>query len=242
MDNLINNLRNTIFGEEVIELVIDVSEIGIDNIIKDEVLTEIPILKSIIALYHVSDRIIERRLLKHTIAFVNSFNKGKLTKEEIDIYQRKLEAGNKVLEDELERILFLLELNTEIIQSKILASMYLAYVKGKIKWDKFCELSEANRRMFIADIRIMRIFERKEQYYNFKNDEKHQLVRLMGLGMLAERESPAARDYVDIGEVELKYMRKVKDKQGYYYEIDYHDELKYEVTNFGDLYLSFVDI
>ena len=120
--------------------------------------------------------------------------------------------------------------------------MYLAYVKGKFKWDKFCELSEANRRMFVADIRIMRIFEQKDRYYQFKNDEKHQLICLMGMGMLAEKESPAARDYNEIRDIELKYMRKVKYKQGFYYEEDYDDRLKYEVTNFGDLYLSFVEI
>ena len=241
MVNLIKSLRDTIFSEEATEWLVELSEIGIDSVLENEILKEIPILKSITTLYHVVDRIKEKRLLKHTMAFVDSFNKGNLTKEEKDLYQKRLEKENSYLEDELERILFLLEENSEVIQSRILAKMYLAYIKGKLKWDKFCELSEANRRMFITDIRIMRIFERKEQYYQFRNDEKQQLVRLTGLGMLAEKESPAARDYNEIGNVELKYMRKVKDKQGFYYEEDYDDRLKYEVTNFGDLYLSFIE-
>ena len=86
-------------------------------------------------------------------------------------------------EIELGRVLIILGNQIEQIQSRVLGSFYAAYVKGAISWGKFCELSEANHRMFISDYQIL--FEAAiNDGLKIRNRELYQVDRLISLGLL----------------------------------------------------------
>ena len=71
----------------------------------------------------------------------------------------------------------------EQIQFQVLGSFYAAYIKDAISWEKFCELSEANRRMFISDYQIL--FEATNNNgLKIQNRELYQVDRLISLGLL----------------------------------------------------------
>ena len=97
----------------------------------------------------------ERNLIKQTLAFITEFNSGSISQEKLDEHREKLEANPKEAEKELGRVLIILGKQVEQIQFQVLGSFYAAYIKDAISWEKFCELSEANRRMFISDYQIL---------------------------------------------------------------------------------------
>ena len=84
----------------------------------------------------------------------------------------------------------------EQIQSQVLGSFYAAYVKGAISWEKFCELSEANRRMFISDYQIL--FEAAiNDGLKIQNRELYQVDRLISLGLLQNQNRLGGNVWLD---------------------------------------------
>ena len=102
----------------------------------------------------------------------------------------------KEAEKELGRVLIILGNQVEQIQSQVLGSFYAAYVKGAISWEKFCELSEANRRMFISDYQIL--FEAAiNDGLKIQNRELYQVDRLISLGLLQNQNRLGGNVWLD---------------------------------------------
>lgn len=89
----------------------------------------------------------DRNLLKQTLKFIQTFNEKKLQK-----YKKKIEQDPKRAEEELGRVLIILNNTVEIKKSELLGKIFRAYVDERIVWEQFGELSEAISRLFISDI------------------------------------------------------------------------------------------
>lgn len=182
MDKLVPAMKDTLFSP-IFEISGEYAEIGIDAILEDKALKEIPIIGTLVTAYKVGYNLHERNLIKQTIAFITEFNSGHISQEKLDKYREELESNPKKAEKELGRILIILNKQVEQIQSQILGSFYAAYVNGAISWEKFCELSEANRRMFASDYQIL--FEAAvNDGLKIQNKELYQVDRLISLGLL----------------------------------------------------------
>lgn len=182
MNELVPALKDTLFAPTY-EIVAEYAEIGIDSLMDSDALKGIPIVGTLAAICKVGYNIRERNLIKQTLDFVVGFNAGTLSREKIDEYRYKLESNPAKAEKELGRVLIILGNHIEDIQSQVLGSFYSAYVKGAISWDKFCELSEANRRMFVNDYHILQEAARNGGI-NINNQELYQVDRLISLGLL----------------------------------------------------------
>lgn len=182
MDSLVPAFKNTIFSPTY-ELATEYAEIGIDAVLESGALKEIPIVKTISAICKVGYNLHERNLIKQTLSFINGFNSGELSQEKIEEYRQNLENDPDKAEKELGRVLIILGNHIENIQSQVLGGFYSAYVKGAISWEKFCELSEANRRMFVSDYMILSEAARNNGI-NIENRELYQVDRLISLGLL----------------------------------------------------------
>jgi hypothetical protein len=116
--------------------------------------------------------------------------------------------------------------------------MYLAYVKEEITWTKFCELSEANRRMFISDYDVLLRLSRNragEQILDNKN--KYMVGRLIGLGLLVEKESPAAEK----DPIKEMVKRMKKSEGGLEVKPVFRNfNGDYQITPFGKIFLRFL--
>ena len=154
MSELVPALKDTLFSPTY-EIVAEYAEIGIDALLENEVLKEIPVVGTLSSLCKVGYNLHERNLIKQTLAFITEFNSSSISQEKLDEHREKLEENPKEAEKELSRVLIILGKQVEQIQSQVLGSFYAAYIKGAISWEKFCELSEANRRMFISDYQIL---------------------------------------------------------------------------------------
>jgi len=198
MNELVPALKDTLFAPTY-ELVAEYAEIGIDSLLENDALKGIPVVGTLAAICKVGYNIHERNLIKQTLDFVIGFNTGTISQEKIDEHRYELENNPAKAEKELGRILIILGNHVENIQSQVLGSFYSAYVKGAISWEKFCELSEANRRMFVNDYHILREASRNGGI-NINDRELYQVDRLISLGLLQNKNRLGGTVIIDLDE------------------------------------------
>lgn len=185
MTELVPAMRKTIFNSAA-DVIGDYAEIGIDAVLESDALKAIPVVGTISAACKVGYNLHERNLIKQTIEFLRGFNEKKLDQAVIDKHRVKLEANPVEAEKELERVIILLGNHIENQQSIVLGSFYSAYVRGAISWEKFCELAEVNRRMFVNDYEILqKVYENDGM--RLEGRELYPIDRLISLGLLQLR-------------------------------------------------------
>lgn len=185
MSELVPALKETLFAPTY-DLAAEYAEIGLDLLLENDTLKAIPVVSTIAALCKTGYNLHERNLIKQTLSFISAFNGGNVDPEKIEKYRQVLESDPKKVEKELGRVIIILGNHIEELQSKVLGAFYLAYVKGSVSWGKFCELSEANRRMFISDYAILAEAAR-DNGLNIEERELYQVDRLISLGLLQNR-------------------------------------------------------
>ena len=186
MDELVDSFRKSIL-KSVSEIGIDFAEIGIDSmmdsIIDNDILESIPVVQTLIGVCKVSYHIHERNLMKQTLCCIQGIHEGTISQEKLDSYLRKLNENPKKAEKELGRVLIILDRQIDGVQSKITGHFWRAYINQDISWEKFCELTEANGRMFVSDYpKLQEIYQQNNIVID--GSISYQIDRLVSLGLL----------------------------------------------------------
>ena len=185
MNEIIDPFKESLFNDKFKGILGDTIEIGIDSILTDDSLREIPIVNTIIGTFKFGQNIHDRNLLKQTMIFIQEFNNNsnnEKVQKYISKYKKNITNNPKKAEIELGRVMIILNRNIDDIKSSILAKLYLSCIENKIDWSKFCDLSEVNEKMFTLDIEIL-----KDIYLNntdFDKDKLHNYQRLVSNGLM----------------------------------------------------------
>ena len=167
------------------DIVGDYLELGIDSILENDNLKEIPIIKTFISVGKITKSIRERNLIKNLAIFINELNSGKINKEKLSRHREELRKNPKKAEKELGRILIILEQTIDNIKSSILGKLYKSYINQEIDWDIFIEFSEITNRLFVFDINILKVM--WSQAYNTyieQKDNNFRIERMYSLGII----------------------------------------------------------
>lgn len=167
------------------DIVGDYLELGIDSILENDSLNEIPIIKTFISVGKITKSIRERNLIKNLAIFINELNSGKINKENLIRHSEELRKNLKKAEKELGRILIILEQTIDNIKSSILGKLYKSYINQEINWDIFIEFSEITNRLFMFDINILKVM--WSQAYNTyieQKDDNFRIERMYSLGII----------------------------------------------------------
>lgn len=189
---LVPSMRETVFESSVSgmsDALADIAEIGLDAVLQDGLLKDLPVVGSILALCKTGAGIRERSFIRQTAVFIKSFNDGSISPEKVQAHRKKLEEDPGEAERELGRVMLLLDRTIEDEQSKALGKFYASYVQGALSWAKFVELSEANSRMFLEDYKeLLQIGTRPVgQYDDISERREYRIRRLESLGLVIER-------------------------------------------------------
>lgn len=183
MDKIIPAFETTLFDPTLSDACMDMAELGIDSLLNDGIFKSIPIVSVLVGIGKTAQNIHDRNLLRQTIKFINTFNEKSIPKEKIEKYKKKLNDNSYFAEEELGRVIILLDSNVDIKKSELLAKFYNAYVNENISWDQFCELSDVISRLFISDLSLLfRIF--RKQITDTTQCAVYQADRLIALGLL----------------------------------------------------------
>lgn len=196
-EQLVPAFRDTLCSSDNYGLIAEYAEVGLDAVFDIPVLKDIPIVNTVTAICKTGYHLHERNLLKQTFSFISEFNTNSISQERLEEYRYELENDPRKAERELGRVIIILGNHIDDVQSRILGSFYAAYVKGAISWEKFCELSEANRRMFVSDYTIL-YQAVHENGLNLQGRELYQVDRLISLGLLQNHNRLGGSVWIEI--------------------------------------------
>ncbi len=184
--NLIPAFRESIF-ENFSDTLLDLAEISIDTLIDDNIISAIPIVKTILGVRKTIKNIHDKNLLKQTLIFIKTLNSQTIDEENLNKYKKEIYANKEKQEEELGRILLILDTIKDKEKSILLAKFYLAYVNQEITWEKFSEYADVIERIFVSDINT--IFElykdTKDKEISIIQYEKYKVDRLIATGLLS---------------------------------------------------------
>ncbi|MBP4139439.1 hypothetical protein [Flavobacterium geliluteum] len=154
MDNLPVNSNNSMseqFTKELlnpsIDLVIDYSEIYIDDLIQNEAINEVPIIKTVVGVIKTGISINKFFFAKKLLSFIREFNTGQIDEEKKVKFQQKIYDDPKFRKKATEQIMICLDRFNDIKKSLILANLLKAYVEEKISFEKFVSISISMERL-----------------------------------------------------------------------------------------------
>lgn len=94
MDYLIKDFKESLISSSENALK-DYLEIGIDRLIEDGILKDIPIVNSIISGLNIAKNVRDIILLKQTMLFINELNNGIINKDKLITYKSTIENNPK---------------------------------------------------------------------------------------------------------------------------------------------------
>ena len=183
MDKLVDDFEKSLFNSSK-DVISDYLEIGIDSLMNEGILKEIPIVNTIVGVLKIGKNVHDRNLLKQTLTFINEFNKNKISRDKLDQYKITIENNPKRCEEELGRILLLLNNFIDKEKSIMLAKIFKAYIGKIINWNEFCEYSEIINRLFIQDINLLNMIYDGKVSDTTNRGDIYRVERLNSLGII----------------------------------------------------------
>lgn len=169
--------------DDAISCISDYAEIGLDAIMDDGILKDIPIVSTAIAVYKIGSSIKERYNIKKLLVFLNELNKGIPRGRKRQEYQQKFQSDEKFRNREIEYLLVLIDRYISYDKPRMLANLYLAYLEGVINWETLTVYAEIIDRFLPGDFQELQRGSRYDLHYLKASDA---LIRLVSMGLLVE--------------------------------------------------------
>ncbi len=189
---IIDSWSETIAESNVGDILIDISEVGLDSIVDSELIKEVPVIKTIVSVYKLGHTLRERSYIRKLAKFLSEISNGKEDKEKLEAYLGRIANNRITFQRELEYVLIILDRFISEEKSNLLGKLYVAYIKREIDWKGFCQYSETIDRLLIGDFRCLHIDVRENK--NRSEYEYSSLQRLEGLGLVKPNEKTSAYD------------------------------------------------
>lgn len=171
-------------NEESVGAISEIAEIGLDSILEEGILKEIPIFSTVISAYKIMGNIKERYNLRKLAVFLNQINEGILSKEKREEYRDKIKNNNKFQNQQLEYLLVLIDRYIGYDKPKLLAKLYIAYLDMKIMWEELMVYSEILDKILYKDWNLL--LSDSAEFIVYKNVGGEVILRLVALGLMYE--------------------------------------------------------
>ena len=170
--------------DNAISCISNYAEIGLDAVMEDGILKDIPIVSTAIAIYKIGSSIKERHNLKKLLVFLNELNNGILDEQKRKEYQQKFQDNEKFRNQEIEYLLVLIDRYISYDKPQMLAKLYLAYLDGVIIWEELTMYAEVVDRFLLLDCSTLISGEGKTTVH--RNIGGESVLRLVALGLMTE--------------------------------------------------------
>ncbi len=120
---------------------LDYAEIGLDAFVSDDILKEIPIVKTVVGVVKSGLKVKEIFFTKKILTFLKEFHSGKLPIEKFNKFQEEFNTDEKYRSKVLQEIMLFNDTFVQIEKSKIFANLFAAHLNDVYGWDDFVNLS-----------------------------------------------------------------------------------------------------
>lgn len=172
------------FSDEAHSIAIDAAEIGLDSILEDGLLKDIPFVSTVVGLYKIGKSIRERYYFDKLYKFIQALNAGASTEEEREKYRSKILEDQKIRNKEIEYLLVLIDRYIGIDKSRYLAVIYLSYLDGNISWLDVCKYAEVIDRFLPGDFELLKS---SGAFHSVRDVGTDSLQRLIAQGLVIEK-------------------------------------------------------
>lgn len=177
------SLGNSI-SDDIHSIAVEAGEIGLDAILEDGVLKDIPVISTVVGLYKIGTSIKERHYVKKLYQFIQALNNGIATEKDREKYRSKIFGNPKDRNQEIEYLLILIDRYISYDKPQMLAKLYLAFLDEQIVWDEFSMYAEVIDRLFPLDFKTL--ITDGNEFITYRNIGAESLLRLVSLGLMAE--------------------------------------------------------
>ena len=185
-ENLVGSLEDSL-TENMFDTVGDLAEVGLDAVMDDGVLKEIPLLSTVAGIYKIGHTIKERHTIKQLALFVTELNKGCVDKNKTNRILEKLNGNQQQSKQEIEYILVVLDSYLEYEKPKMLAKLYMAYLEQRIDWTQFSMYAALLKTLLLQDIKLLASHNFKESPLVCMQMESAGWLRLLSAGFVYEQ-------------------------------------------------------
>lgn len=158
------NLIQSIASSEIKNITEDFCELGLDTILNEGVLKDIPVFGTLTQLYSVGATIHGKILEKKIIKFL--FELKKISGNERNDFVQKINSNEKQAQKIGEHILVILDRLDDLYKPIILAKLLSANIQGKIDYEMFVRLSSIIDKSLVSDLNKLKDY-RKSQFSSF---------------------------------------------------------------------------
>lgn len=181
-NSLVESTKESLEIKNIKDLAIDYLEIGVDELVNNEIIQKIPVLKTISSFIGIGLCLQERNFLKQTQMFLLGYNVDSKLK---DKYIKRID-NSKELDKEIERILLVLNSTIESSQSYRLGMFYKAYSYEQIDKSTFNQLFIANQNVYEDDLNLLQSLKENKQLHSkeIKPEDLSIIERLNSTGLI----------------------------------------------------------
>jgi hypothetical protein len=211
-ENLTNSIEKEIFNTTT-ELTQDYAELALDTIANESLLSEIPIVKSLVSFYKITSSIVDRHNVKKILMFLEEFHSKSINENKLKIFKKKFSENTKHRNHVLETILLLNEKFIDTEKSKILANLFSAHIEGNLTWEEFFKLSFVLSNLNPAGYKFLEKSADKNTNIKmkmFELIEGEALLMACGIGTKFEERFKPTKTGINLYEYGLKPLKKNK--------------------------------
>lgn len=213
-EELVVSLENSL-SSDICDIVGDLAEVGLDAIMEDGILKDIPILSTVVGLYRIGHTIRERHEIKQLALFVAELNRGCIDESKRKQLIEKLNSDTRKSKQEMEYILVVLDSYLEYEKPQMLARLFIACSQETITWAEFAEYASMVKQLIPGDVKLL-----EERHIVRKQSQCAELLRLSSLGLMYQQDSPLFPD----GD----------------YTVIKNELASFTITDFGDKFIEIV--
>lgn len=153
LDNIGSAIVKGVCNPEIKDIVIDLGELGLGTLFSENVLSEIPIIKSVIACRKTWTAIHDQLFLQKVARFLAAC--PSFTDSEKETFIREHLRDSKKTKELSEAIVLILDKLDDMEKPALLAKAFAAFVRGKIPHECFRRLASAIDIGFIEDLKVL---------------------------------------------------------------------------------------
>lgn len=209
-------LAKKIILAEPMDLGADILEIGLDQILEEGIIKDIPVFGSFIKIGKTIKSIHDAIFAKKVLVFAQNIHSGNDSEDKWERHKEKLKNNPKRLMKELEVLLIYIDRHTKYIKNKILGKFYSLYYMGEIDWGDFEELAEILDVISVFDFETLEELYIKKYYAVNENYNPLALKRLSNCGLADFFNGMVVTD--NSGEQAANYIAKITDLGEYFWE------------------------
>ena len=173
--------------EEVADCVGEFAELGLDSIMEEGLLKDIPFISTAISIYRIGKTIHDRQYVKKLAIFIDEINKSAADETRLEDYREKFHNNDKFRCKELEYVMVLIDRYIGLEKPRMFAKLYLAYLDEKITWILFAEYAEILDRLLSSDIECLHFMCRDGvTRVDDKNVSVESILRLSAVGFVEQ--------------------------------------------------------